>query len=138
MARAVHVDGMIQVHNTYIQKIKEQCLLGAKVPTLSPPFPPPPPPPTQSNDKTASTNPPSNNLNPRHLDPLLRRPPRTQHCAKNPRRPQRFHPRHLSLHLIPHPPSSPPPSPASNRRARRQQLQLRLKLRLRRLRRRQL
>ncbi|CAZ84768.1 unnamed protein product [Tuber melanosporum] len=31
MARAVHVDGMIQVHNTYIQKTKEQCLLGAKL-----------------------------------------------------------------------------------------------------------
>ncbi|PWW76919.1 hypothetical protein C7212DRAFT_357533 [Tuber magnatum] len=31
MARAVHVDGMIQAHNTYIQKIKDQCLLGAKL-----------------------------------------------------------------------------------------------------------
>ncbi|RPB02843.1 hypothetical protein L873DRAFT_1833953 [Choiromyces venosus 120613-1] len=31
LSRALHVDGMIQVHNTYIQKIKEQCLLGTKL-----------------------------------------------------------------------------------------------------------
>ncbi|CUS07192.1 unnamed protein product [Tuber aestivum] len=36
MARAVHVDGMIQAHDTYIQKIKDQCLLGAKVPAIFP------------------------------------------------------------------------------------------------------
>lgn len=31
MATAVDVDGIIAVHNAYISRIKDQCLLGPKV-----------------------------------------------------------------------------------------------------------
>lgn len=36
MATAVDVDGIIAVHNDYISRIKDQCLLGPKVPPLTP------------------------------------------------------------------------------------------------------
>lgn len=51
MATAVDVDGMIAVHSNYMNRIKDQCLLGPKVP----PTPPRQKPPHSHHTNTSSS-----------------------------------------------------------------------------------